>query len=151
MKTESGRSLIEVIGVLGITAVMTASAIGIYNSIHQNQKHSIAAATLREVAKDIHTLMGMRGKYDGLSIEYLVKAGALKSELPPIGKTWVIEPGYNSETFVIKISGLTQSDCDFLSVSVPQWATEVSANGHRIDEYAHCFSGIENEVIFIAK
>ena len=43
MKTESGRSLIEVIGVLAIAAVMTAASIAMYNTIRKNQAHTIAA------------------------------------------------------------------------------------------------------------
>ena len=72
MKYESGRSLIEIIGVLAITAVMTAAAVGIYNSIRHNQKNTIAAAELRELAKNTKLLMEMRGDYTGVSVDYLV-------------------------------------------------------------------------------
>ena len=70
MKNESGRSLIEIIGVLAVTAVMTAGAVAIYNSVRRNQQNTIAAATLREVAKDINMLMGMRSDYTGISVDY---------------------------------------------------------------------------------
>lgn len=151
MKSESGRSLIEIIGILAITGVMTASAIGIYNSIRNNQHNTIASAELRELAKNINLLMGMRGDYSGLSIDYLIKAGALNSGAAPIGKDWTIGVGIDPATFEIKITGLSHGECDFFAVSVPTWATEIFINGQRLGEMANCFSGIDNEVSFVGQ
>ena len=151
MKTESGRSLIEIVGILAITGVMTASAIGIYNSIRSNQHNTIAAAELREVAKNTKLLMGMRGDYTGLSVDYLIKAGALNSDRAPIGKSWTIGPGIDSTNFEIKLSGLSHNECDFFAASAPAWASEMFVNGHRVGEVANCFSGIDNEVSFVAQ
>lgn len=151
MKTESGRSLIEIVGILAITGVMTASAIGIYNSIRHNQHNTIAAAELRELAKNINLLMGMRGDYTGLSVDYLIKAGALNSGVAPIGKDWTIGPGIDTTTFEIKVTGLSHGECDFFAATPPTWATEVILNGQKLGEYANCFSGIDNEISFIAQ
>lgn len=151
MKSESGRSLIEIVGILAITGVMTASAIGIYNSIRHNQHNTIASAELRELAKNINLLMGMRGDYVGLSVEYLIKAGALNSANAPIGKDWTVGPGIDTSTFEIKITGLTHGECDFFAVSVPTWATDVFINGQKLGDMSNCFSGIDNDITFIAK
>lgn len=148
MKNESGRSLIEIIGVLAITAVMTAAAVAIYNSIRHNQHNTIAAATLREVAKDINMLMGMRGDYTGISVDYLVKAGALKTPDAPIGKTWNIDVGIDRTTFVINIYGLSHGECDFFASAIPAWATEMYINGYRAEEVVNCFTGTENNLSF---
>ena len=43
MRGESGRSLIEVIGVMAIAGVMTVSALGVYNMLRANQARSIAS------------------------------------------------------------------------------------------------------------
>ena len=148
MKNESGRSLIEIIGVVAITAVMTASAIAIYNSVRHNQKNTIAAAKLREVAKDINMLMGMRSDYTGISVDYLVKAGAITTPDAPIGKTWNIEVGIDRTTFVINLYGLTRAECDFFASAMPAWATEMYINGYRATEVVNCFSGSENNISF---
>ncbi len=148
MKTESGRSLIEIIGVLAITAVMTAGAIAIYNSIRHNQKNTIAAATLREVAKDINMLMGMRGDYTGISVDYLVKAGALQTPNPPVGRGWTIDVGIDRTTFVINLYGLTHGECDFFATAMPAWATDMYINGYKAEEVASCFTGTENNISF---
>lgn len=151
MKMESGRSLIEIVGVLAITGVMTAAAIGIYNSIRQNQHNTIATAKLREVAKDAKLLMGMRGDYSGISVDYLIKAGALKNDKPPVGKEWKIDVDVDRTAFVIKLYGLSHSECDYFAVAVPAWATDVTVNGYHIDNAPDCFSGTENEIFFQVK
>lgn len=151
MKYESGRSLIEIIGVLAITAVMTASSIGIYNSIRNNQKNTIAAAELREVAKNTKLLMEMRNDYSGVSVDYLIKAGALKSDAAPIGKKWEINVGTDVASFVITLRGLTRGECEFFATAVPAWASEMFVNGYSIENYVSCFSSSENQIYFIVK
>ena len=149
MKNESGRSLIEIIGVLAVTAVMTAGAVAIYNSVRTNQKNTIAAATLREVAKDINMLMGMRSDYTGISVDYLVKAGALPNADAPIGKSWTIDVGIDRITFTINLYGLTRSECEFFGAAMPAWATEMYINGYRAEEIVNCFPGSENNISFV--
>lgn len=151
MKAESGRSLIEIVGVLAVTGVMTASAIGIYNSIRHTQRNTIASAELREVAKNTKLLMEMRNDYTGVSVDYLVKAGALKSDKAPIGKDWSVNVSTNRTEFEIKLYGLTHSECDYFAVAVPAWATDVFVNGYRPDNSPDCFSGPENEIVFVVK
>ena len=77
MKQESGRSLIEVIGVLAITGLMTVSAMGIYRTIRANQVRTIAGEELEQIASNTKLLMEMAGSYEGISVDYLIKAGAL--------------------------------------------------------------------------
>ena len=148
MKNESGRSLIEIIGVIAVTGFMTAGAIAIYNSIRHNQKNTISAATLREVAKDINMLMGMRSDYTGISVDYLVKAGALKTPDSPVGKTWSIEVGIDRKTFVINLYGLSHGECDFFAAAMPAWAIDMYINGYNATEVVNCFSGGENNISF---
>lgn len=149
MKYEYGRSLIEIIGVLAITAVMTASAVGIYNSIRHNQKNTIASAELREVAKNTKLLMEMRGDYTGISVDYLIKTGALKSDKAPVGKKWAVNVGLDVTSFVIELYGLTHGECEYFATALPNWATDMSVNGHSIQDSAHCFASSENNISFI--
>lgn len=151
MKSESGRSLIEIIGVLAITAVMTASAIGIYNSIRHNQKNTIASAELRELAKNTKLLMEMRGDYTGVSVDYLIKAGALKSDKAPIGQKWSVDVGSDVKTFEINLRGVSRSECEFFATAVPTWAYDMIVNGHRLEDLAHCFAGDDNDISFVVQ
>ncbi|MBO4745756.1 MAG: hypothetical protein J5613_01645 [Alphaproteobacteria bacterium] len=152
MRTEYGRSLIELVGVLAITGVMTASAIALYNSIRHNQQNTIAAATLREVAQKSNLLMGMRGDYTGISVEYLIKSGVLKTDAAPIGRTWSVDPGsIDLATFEIKLHGLTHGECDFFAAALPAWAEAMIVNGIPSTEYVQCISAPENDITFIAR
>ena len=80
MKSESGRSLIEVIGVLAITGVMTIGALGAYKMIRTNQTRTIATEQIKQIVQDTKILLEMRGSYEGVSIEYLIKAEKQFSE-----------------------------------------------------------------------
>ena len=152
MKSESGRSLIELIGVLAVTGVMTASAIAVYNSIRHNQNNTIAAATLREVAKNANMLMGMRGDYTGISVDYLVKAGALTTDAAPIGKSWSVDVGgVDTATFEIKLYGLSHGECDFFAAAMPAWAEAMFINDVASTEYVQCISASENNITFVAR
>lgn len=151
MKNESGRSLIEIIGVLAITAVMTASAVGIYNSIRHNQKNTIASAELREAAKNTKLLMEMRGDYTGVSVDYLVKAGALKTDKAPVGKSWSINVGIDITSFSIDLTGLSRGECEFFATALPNWADDMFVNGYRLDNSTACFSGTDNNISFIVR
>lgn len=151
MKTESGRSLIEIIGVLALTAIMTAGAVKLYSSIRTNQAHTIAAAELREIAKDTKLLFDMRDDYAGVSVDYLLKAGAIKKDNAPLGNAWAIEPFADQKSFAIKLFDLGHSDCEFFALSVPQWASDVIVNNHSVEDNPQCFSGNTNNVFFIVE
>ena len=102
MKNESGRSLIEVIGVMAITGVMTVAALGIYNMIRANQVRNIAIAEVKQIAENTKILLEMRGTYEGVSVDYLIKAGALKSNNAPIGgENWSVTPSFDGTSFSI--------------------------------------------------
>jgi len=151
MKNESGRSLIEIIGVLAITAVMTAAAVGVYNSIRHNQHNTIASAELRELAKNTKLLMGMRGDYTGVSVDYLIKAGAIHSDRAPIGTSWSVDVGTDPTTFVINLHGVSRGECDFFAAAIPNWATEMFVNKYRIEDTVTCFSNADNDIAFVIK
>ena len=65
MRQQSGRSLIEVIGVMAITGVMTVTALGVYNMIRANQVRTIASAEIEQIAENTKLLLEMRDSYQG--------------------------------------------------------------------------------------
>lgn len=152
MRMESGRSLIEVIGVLAIAGVMAAATIGTYAMLRGNQARVIAAAELEQIAQDIKMLMEMRGTYEGLSIDYLIKAGALKSDAAPIGGSgWSIVPSIDGVTYSINLVDLSSGDCEYFAMQIPKWATDVTVNGFSYDGTSQCFESNINNVSFIVE
>lgn len=152
MRAESGRSLIEVIGVMAITSVMVASSIGVYSMIRKTQTRTIAAHKMEQIATDVKLLMEMRGTYEGVSVDYLIKAGALKSDAAPIGGTdWSVTASTDGAFFAINLVNLSEGDCDYFAVAVPQWASAILVNGYETEPELHCFAGGENQVSLIVK
>ena len=52
MREQSGRSLIEIIGVLAIGAIMVSATYSIYHSTNEKQKRFVASETLKDIAKN---------------------------------------------------------------------------------------------------
>ncbi len=152
MKAESGRSLIEIIGVMAIAGVMTVSTIGIYRAIRQNQIRAIATSEIDSIAKNVRLLMQVRGTYSGLSVDYLIKAGALKNANAPIGdNNWSVSAGADGKTFSINLTNLSEGECDYFTTAIPKWASAVLVNGYETDPGSHCFSSQTNQISFIAE
>ena len=84
MREESGRSLIEIIGVLAIGAIMVAGTYAIYNSTNQKQKRLIASETMKDIATKTKTLLEYSG-YQNVSVDFLIEAGALNNDKAPAG------------------------------------------------------------------
>ncbi len=152
MKHESGRSLIEVIGVLAIAGIMTAAAIAMYSVIRNNQTRKIASAQMEQMVSDAKLLMEMRGDYTGISVDYLIKAGALKSDAAPIGTNdWSIVATTNGAGFAINLTGLTKGECDYFTTAIPTWAAAILVNGFETDLGSQCFSSATNQISFIVQ
>lgn len=152
MKFQSGRSLIEVIAVLAITGVMTASAFGLYQMIRNNQVKQVAAYKLERLAGDIKILMGMRGDYSGLSVDYLVNAGALESRSAPIGSDkWSVAPFSDNTSFSINLTDLSKGQCAYFAALSPKWAAGIFINGIESGKASDCFSTETNKVSFIVR
>lgn len=152
MHNESGRSLIEIVGIMAISAIMTVSAISIYNVIRGNQVRAIAAAEMEELVRNTRLLLGARDNYSGVSVEYLIKAGALKSDRAPLGGPWSVTASIDGKTFSINLTELSVGECDYFVTAQPTWATEIRVNGMPADTTAdNCFSSRTNEISFIAK
>ena len=149
MRQESGRSLIEIMGVLAIAGLMSASAIGVYNVIRNNQIRKIASMEIEQIAKNTKLLMEMRGDYTGLSVDYLISAGALKTNKAPIGASnWSVEPINNGAGFSINLTGLTSGECQYFLAKKPKWATSIIVNGIETDINTNCFSTNTNQISF---
>ena len=152
MKQEYGRSLIEIIGVLAIGTILSVAAISTYRSIRTTQVRTIATAELEKIVKDVKLLAGARGTYDGISVEYLVKAGSIKSVAAPIGgDNWSITPSFDGTSFSINLSELSSGECAYFTTKQPTWADAILVNGHETDGASHCFSTNTNMIAFIIK
>lgn len=150
MRQESGRSLIEILGVMAIMGVMTVATISAYNTISKRQSHTIANTELEQIVKDAKILMESRGSYNGISVDYLIKAGALKNNNAPIGdSSWSIISSADGSAFIINLTNISYSDCSYFATATPKWATATLVNGYETEPASHCFSSATNQMSFI--
>ena len=78
MREQSGRSLIEIIGVLAISGIMVAGVFSMYQSISNRQKRMIATENLKEIVTKTKTVLEYSG-YEMVSVDFLIKSGAFDS------------------------------------------------------------------------
>ena len=143
MNQESGRSLMEIIGVLAIAGVMSASAISIYNVIKNNQARKIASMEIEQIAKNVKLLMELRGDYTGVSIQYLISSGALKSDKAPIGdEGWSVEAINNGKGFSINLTNLSSGECQYFATAKQNWATKIIINENFFLSFSDFFESI---------
>ena len=115
MREESGRSLLEIIGVLSVGVIMTVAAYSMYKSIEQRQKNLIASEDIADIVKKAKLLYEYSGYHD-ISIEKLIEDGALSDARPPIGNSWSIEPKNNDTCFSIQFKNVPQSKCKYMKL-----------------------------------
>lgn len=152
MKMESGRSLIEVIGVMAIAGLMTISALGAYKMIRANQTRNIADAELKQIVQNVKILMEMRGSYEGVSVDYLIKAGALQSNRAPIGaENWSIYASADGKSFSINLIDLTNGECEYFANKKHNWASAMLINGFESGLTNNCFDSDTNQISFIVE
>ena len=152
MKQESGRSLIEIIGVLAIGTIISVAAVKMYGQIRASQTRSLVSTELEQLAKNVKLLAGPRNSYAGISVEYLIKAGALKSAKAPIGSDdWSVSPSFDEKSFIISLNGLSSGECEYFAVKKQEWATAVLINGQEPNDTSGCFSTNTNQVSFIVE
>ena len=152
MKQEYGRSLIEILGVLAIGAIMSVATISMYRHIRTTQLRTIATAEIEQIIKNAKLLTGAHGTYEGLSVDYLVKSGAIKNDAAPLGgDNWSVTPSFDGTTFSINLTELSSGECSYFAVKKPSWAESVLINGYENDGTSHCFSTKTNMISFIVR
>lgn len=152
MKDEYGRSLIEMLGILAIGAIMTVTAYETYNVLRTRQNRTLALTEIEQIARNTKILLEMRGDYSGVSVDYLIKAGALTDNHAPLGdENWSITSGFNGETFSINLTNLTETDCAFFATKKITWAKTVVVNGIENGRAESCLSAPRNLISFVVK
>lgn len=150
---ERGASMIEIIGVLAVAGLMSAAAIGMYNVIRNNQARKIASGELEQLVRNTKLLMEMRGDYAGVSVNYLVEAGALNNTNAPIGgDDWSVTATTDGSAFSINLTQLSEGECQYFTATPPKWAERILVNNVELTSQTNnCFSTSINQISFIVK
>jgi Tfp pilus assembly protein PilE len=144
---ESGRSLVEMLGVLAIAGVMTAGAFAMYRVVRTRQIRMVATQDMKTIADNARLLYAARRDYTGISADYLVKAGAMKTEKSPLsGAEFSVYANPGAKEFAMVFGGLGANDCSWLATAKLDWADRVSVNGYFESAATYCRNLNENEV-----
>ena len=147
MKHESGRSMIEMIGVLAIMGIITAGAFVLISTAINTQKRSRVTDDVTAIVSGVRSLLG---DYDDFSnIDNSTIFGAISmSNKNPYGGTYELSVNpANSRQFIVKITGLTKTDCEGLVTKA--WSDSVGyiSSGHKESGASgNCKTGDNNVV-----
>lgn len=151
MREQSGRSLVEIIGVLAIGATMVAATYAAYRSTNERQKRFVASETLKDIAQKTKTLLEYTG-YTPVSVSYLVAAGALDNDKSPLGgNDWSITSNFDGSEFSINLTDLSFDECAYFTTKKFDWTTRLVVNGYDSSASSFCMRSGANKVSFLVK
>lgn len=141
MKYESGRSMIEMLGVLAIMGVITVGAIGMISTAMRTQKRNTVNEEVLQIVTGVRQLLG---EYDDFShINNATIFGAIgMSAKNTYGGTYelAVDPS-NPRQFIVSINGLSQGDCEYFVTKA--WSDSVgylSSDGKQGGATGNCKS-----------
>lgn len=151
MREQSGRSLIEIIGVLAIGAVMVSATFAMYRTANQRQRRLIASDTLNNIVSKTKTLLEYSG-YHPVSVDYLIESGALNNDKAPIGGAgWSVTSSIDGTEFSINLVGLSFDDCAYFTTKKFNWAHKITVNGYESAQGSFCLKTGDNKISLFAK
>lgn len=113
MNQESGRSMVEMLGVLAIMGVITVGAVGMISTAMRTQKRSVVNDDVIQIVTGVRQLLGEFDDYSHINNETIFGAIGV-SPKNPYGGTYelAVDPS-NSRQFIVYINGLNDTDCKY--------------------------------------
>ena len=144
-KLESGRTMIEMLGVLAIIGVLSVGGIAGYSKAMNKFKTNKVADNFAMIVTNIRTLYAQQNNYSGLTTETAINMGVVPDELINDDKTTLknaflgpvfigsatvkgMDNGTDSGTnrgFVVYMGGLTREAC--VTLATNDWGSGYSA------------------------
>ena len=151
MREQSGRSLIEIIGVLAISAIMISGTYAVYNSTNEKQKRLIASSALENIATKTKTLLEYSG-YGPVSVDFLIESGVLNNNKAPAGnQDWSVTSNFEGSEFSINLTGLSYNECAYFITKKFDWAINISVNGYGSSDASYCLKTGDNKISFFVQ
>ena len=131
MKYESGRSMVEMIGVLAIMGVITAGAILLINVGLNSSKRTTVRDEVTVLVNEIRNSFSGYDDFSGIgNVNVFTMTGV--SQQNPYGGTYgvAVDPS-NPRQFIVSINGLTQSDCEYFITKSWPGSIGYEMSGHK--------------------
>ncbi|MBL0690554.1 MAG: hypothetical protein JJV93_02700 [Alphaproteobacteria bacterium] len=107
---ESGRSMIEMLGVLAISSMIISGALLTYKQIKSKQTRILVLDEIHTISDRVNILYAGRS-FEGLSTDYLIKAGVVRTDKNQMHGKLVVGSSQLGESFYIEYNNLDYSDC----------------------------------------
>lgn len=116
-KQQSGRSMIEMVGVLAVMGLITAGAFVLISSASSSQKRNRATDDIMEIAAGVRSVYAEHDNF-GSGIDANILAAINKSATGPYaGSTYSVAMSTSSNTqFVVTLSNVPAKDCNGLKI-----------------------------------
>ncbi len=113
MKYESGRSMIEMLGVLAIMGVITVGAIGMIAMAMNTQKRTTVNDEVIQMVTQVRTLLSGYDDFSNIDNSTIFGAIGMKDKNPYGGTYELSTDPSNPRQFIVTINGLPKSDCEY--------------------------------------
>lgn len=124
MRQESGRSMIEMLGVLAIMGVITVGAISMISYAMRMQKQSSVNDEVYQIVLGVRQLLGEYDDFTKIDNSTIFTALAMSNKNPYGGNYTVSVNPANTRQFIVSIDGLSDSECKALVTK--GWTDSVS-------------------------
>lgn len=152
MREQSGRSLIEILGVLAIAGIMTSGAVKMYEVVRLRQIRMVATEDIKSIALNTKLLYAVRDNYNDISVDYLIKARVLKSAKSPlVGSDFSVIANSGNKEFAMVFSNIDFKNCTWLTTLKTDWVSKISVNGYFESVATYCKKVDKNEVAIWVK
>lgn len=147
MRQESGRSMIEMIGVLAIMMALTATAVATYNYAMNMQKRSTVYENVSNIVTGVRELLKGYDDFSNIDNSTIFAAMSMSNKNPYGGTYELAVNPSNTQQFIVRIDGLTKSDCEALKTKA--WTESVgyiSSNHKESGATGNCIDGNKNVI-----
>ena len=150
MKYESGRSMIEMLGVLTIMGVITAVAIGAILTATRMQKRNTVNEEVLQIVSQVRQLLGEYDDFSNINNNTIWGAIGMKNKNPYGGSYELSVDPANSRQFVVSVTGLSKSDCEyFVTKGWPDSVDYIASDKKKSGAVGNCKSADGQNVVKI--
>ncbi len=113
MRQESGRSMIEMLGVLAIMGIITVGAITMIGAAMRSQKRTTVNDEVAQIVTGVRQLLGEYDDFSNINNATIFGAIGMTAKNPYGGNYELAVNPSNARQFVLSINGLSKSDCEY--------------------------------------
>jgi len=150
MRQESGRSMIEMVGVLAIMGMLTATAFALISLGINRQKQARVTDDVVTIVSGVRSLLVDYDDFSNIDNSTIFAAMSVSNKNPYGGTYELAVNSLNTRQFIVKINGLSKADCEALVTKA--WIDSVgyiSSDHKESGATGNCVEGNNNVVSIV--